>query len=288
MDFDVFLARCWDDHATDPPGVAERLQLHGPALLSQAAQIVPLANLVHHVFGQHLGRWQEGIQFQQRLATLPSCPADETTLAALQRFSASLSLASGATDARAALGASDHARISAMAAASLAEHDTARALSLFQEALTAATGLPDSDPCVRALAVAGNNLAGTLAEKTERNADERQLMILAAQTGRRCWALAGGWLEIERAEYRLALTWAHAGDPAQARQHAQHCLQLVQAHGDVALERFFGWEAMACAERAAGDAGAWAQAVLQAETAFADLDESDRGGCQASLDKLRL
>ena len=66
----------------------------------------------------------------------------------------------------------------------------------------------------RALAVAANNLASSLEERSTRSAGERELMILAAQTARHYWGRAGGWLETERAEYRLAMSWVQAGDPA--------------------------------------------------------------------------
>ena len=288
MDFDAFIGQGWDDHVKDAPGVAARLQTDGVALLSEARQIVPLAHLAHHVMGEHLGRWQDGLQFQQQLAALPLCQPGSAEAQALDRFMASLQLASGALDPRSTLSPSDSIRVTAMAAASLAEHHTARALALFQDALAQAdcAALPDTDPCTRALAVSGNNLASTLEEKTSRSAEERSLMILAAQTARRYWAVAGGWLETERAEYRLAMTWLQAGDPMQARAHAQNCLDIVAAHEGAALERVFGWEALARVERAAANATAHVQALSQAESAFAALEPGDQAWCQASLDAL--
>ena len=289
MDFDKFIGQGWDDHVKDSPGVAARLHSEGIALLSDAAQIVPLAQLAHHVMGEHLGRWQEGLQFQQQLAALPLCEPGGAQAQALRRFMASLQLASGAAEDVATLGASDRIRVTAMAAASLCEHDTARAMQLFQNALAQAdaAALPDSDPVNRALAISANNLASALEEKAQHSAEERALMILAAQTARRYWAIAGGWLEIERAEYRLAMTWLKAGDPAQARHHALQCLQVIEAHDAPALERLFGFEALGLSQRAAGDNGGHAQALAQAEAAFAALAEADRGWCQATLDKLR-
>ena len=120
------------------------------------------------------------------------------------------------------------------------------------------------------------------------SADEVALIILAAQTGRRFWGQAGGWLETERAEYRLAMTWLQAGDGAQARHHAQACLDIVQKEAAPALERFFAHEAMALVARAANGADAvdTVAAVAQARAALAELDEDDRGWCRPSLDKL--
>lgn len=289
MDFDTFIGKGWDQHIKDSPGVAARLQAEGIALLTDAKQIVPLAHLAHHVMGEHLGRWQVGLQFQQRLAALPLCQPGSAQALALRRFMASLQLASGAVDERATLSASDAIRVTAMAASSLAEQDTARALALFQDALARAdsAALPATDPFNRALAISGNSLAGTLEEKTSRSAEERSLMILAAQTARRYWAIAGGWLEIERAEYRLAMSWLQAGDALQARQHAQNCLVISEANDAPALERFFAWEALGRVDRSTGHTSGHALALVQAEAAFVALEEADRGWCQASLDKLR-
>ena len=180
-------------------------------------------------------------------------------------------------------------RLTALAANNLAEHDAARAAALLEEAVVMAetAGLPEKDPFHRALAVAGNNIAATLEEKSTLSADDRGLMILAAQTGRRHWAIAGTWLETERAEYRLAMSWLKAGDMRQARQHAQNCLEIVHTNEDVALEAFFGWEALGVVERKAGNATGYGHALVQAEKAFERLTQSDQSWVRASLDKLK-
>jgi hypothetical protein len=288
MDFDSFLNQAWDEHATDAAGVAERLAVSGPSLVTDEAQIAPLGNLVHHVYGEHLGRWAEGLALLRRLATHAACSPGGAARAALARFQASLALCEGSADERAAMSASDRIRVTALAAANLAERDTPRASVLFGAALAEAerAGLDAADPANRALAVTANNLACTLEEKTRRSPAERALMITAAQAARRFWAVAGTWLETERAEYRLAMTWLQAGDPALARHHAQQCLAIVQANGSVPLERFFASEALALAEAADGNTAGRAAALAQAREAFAALDEADQGWCRASLDKL--
>ena len=289
MDFDAFIDQAWTDHATDAAAVASRLQAQGRVLVSQGAQLAAMAHLAHHVFGSHLARWQQGIQFQQQLLALPCCAEGGTEAQTLGRHISALRLAGGLGDDRPGMGASERIRLTAMAANNLAEHDAARAAALLEEALAMAetAGLPESDPFHRALAVAGNNTAGTLEDKPTLSAEEKRLMILAAQAGRRHWAIAGTWLETERAEYRLSMSWRKAGDTAQARQHAQNCLQIVRAHDDVALEAFFGWEALGLVERDAGNGAGHAHAVAQAEAAFTRLADADKGWCQASLDKLR-
>ena len=287
MDYDSFIDQAWAEHATDPAAVAARLQAQGLPQVTEAARIVPMAHLAHHVLGQHLGHWQDALQVQQQLAALPCCPADGDVPAALRRFSSSLALAAGQDD-RAAMAASDRVRVTVMAAASLAEHDTARASALLHEAVgdTQAAALPDSDPGIRALAANANNIAGALEEKAQLSPAERELMIEAAQVAGRFWQRAGTWLEHERAEYRLALVWLRAGDPALARQHAQQCLDIVAAQQGPALEQFFGWVALGRVERAAGNTAGQTAAQAQAEAAFAGLSEGDKGWCRASLDLL--
>jgi hypothetical protein len=284
-DFDALLQQAWVRHADDPAAVAEMLAGDALAAVGCAANVGALAAIVHHVYGEHLARWDAGIELLQTLGRHPA--ADDDSRAALRRCLASLALCAGRADERAALGRSDRIRVAAMAAANLALHDTARALRWLQEAQAEATALDDTDPAIRALAVAGNNIACALEEKSSRSAAERELMILAATTGRVFWERAGTWLETERAEYRLAMTWLQAGDAAQARRHALACRALVQANAGAALEHFFAGEALARAEHAAGNAEALAAAVHEAESRFAQLDEDDRGFCEPTLDELQ-
>jgi hypothetical protein len=285
MDFDSFLDQAWTDHAEHAAAVAERLAEPGQALLQKEDQVVALAHLAQHVHGQHLGRWDEGLAFQQRLAALPLVATGSSTAQSLQRFSAMFKLAGGLGDERAGLDASDAARITAMTAAALGLHDSTRARALLEEAMATvkARALPDADPAVRALAMAGNNLAGSLEDKPVRSEAERALMILAAETGREFWGRAGTWLETERAEYRLAKTWLKAGDAARAHRHARQCLQIVQTHGKVALEHYFGLEVLALAQRAAGDTEAGAATLAEMRMAFDALEESDKGWCRPTL-----
>ncbi len=288
MDFDSFIAQAWDDHANDAAAVAARLDAQATDLVTQEAQIAPLAHLAHHVFGEHLGQWQQGLRFQRGLARMPLCDAAGSSGQAVRRFVASLQLAGGLQDTRGALDTGDRIRVTALAGASLAERDTVRAGALLQEAVAEAEAaqLADADPCHRTLAAVGNNLASALETKTTRTPAERDLMIQAAQIGRRFWGLAGTWLEVERAEYRLAMSWLKAGDAVRARRHAQACLEGVQDNGGAALEQFFAWEALARVEQATGNPSGHAQALLRCRDAFAGLAASDQAWCQASLDAL--
>ena len=285
MDFQDWLGKAWDAHADDAAGVASRVVAEGLPLAASGDDVAALARLAHHVYGEHLARWVDGRAVLAQLRAHAHGAAAEPTLRVLD---ASLALAGGLDDARPALTRSARIRVTAQAAGSLVEHAPERAARLLREAAADAeeAALADDDPACRALAVAGNNMACALEGRRARGDDERTLMILAAQTAREYWGRAGTWLETERAEYRLAQTWRHAGDLAQARRHAQACLEIVRAHGSPALEAFFGWEVLGLVERDAGNATGHAHALVQARAAFAGLDAGDRGWCQASLDAL--
>ena len=289
MDFNTAMDQAWNDHADDPQGVTARwpaLQ----ALATDEPQIERLAGLMHHVHGAHLGEWQRGAAALQPLRALRAYRDDGPSGATLRRALASLAACAGAPASGDALSTSDRIRVGAMVVENLAAREPARAMGLLRETLAAAqrSGLPDNDPMHRAVAVASHNLACALEETTDRSADERALMILAAQASREHWERAGTWLEVERAEYRLAMTWLQAGNPAQARRHAQACLDIVAANDGAALERLFGWEALGLVERAAGDAAGHAHALAMARAAFAELSADDQGWCAESIDKLAI
>ncbi|MDE2370129.1 MAG: hypothetical protein KGN16_14260 [Burkholderiales bacterium] len=284
MDFDDRIARAWQAHSSDPAGVAAGLLEAGTADAVDARRIGALARLGHHVLGEHLGRWAEGHAWIERLLALPAC--DAATAAALRGLGASLLLARGSGDPRPTLAPGERVRVAALAAAALAPHDAPRALALLQDALAEAPTLADSDPAQRAVAVAANNLACTLEDRRPRSAAERELMLAAAQAARRHWALAGGWLEVERAEYRLASIWLAAGDAVAALRHAERCLQTVVDHEGPAFERFHAWIIVGRAAHAAGRGERHGQARTGARLAWEALSADDRAGTRAELDSL--
>ena len=98
--------------------------------------------------------------------------------------------------------------------------------------------------------------------------------------------IVGGVLPPPGATMFDAMTWLQAGDLAQARTHAQTCLEIVRAHDGPALERLFGWEALGTVEKAAGNLTGRDTALAQARAAFAELEDGDKAWCAESLDKL--
>lgn len=290
MDFDSFLDQAWNDHATQPAAVAARLQPEGLPLVQTDEQVAQLAFLAQHVQGLHLGRWGEALALQQALAALPVVAAGGPTAQALQRHRRALRLAAGEPGVLPAdTPPAERARHEALAGALLTYTDAPRASALLGQAETACAALPDADPAVRALAVNANNTAGHLHDETTLSPAQVALMLQAAHQARRAWARAGTWLEVERADYRLALCCLRAGALAEARAHAQACLATVQAQEPPApaLEFFFAWEALARVAVAAGDEATRAAAVAAAAAAFAQLSAADQAWCAATLQALQ-
>jgi hypothetical protein len=286
MDFDTWMAEAWNRHAEAPAAVLADIAGTGAALATDDAAVGRLLHLAHHVAGAHPTAAADraaGRALLARLATLPS--AGDTARASAALYDRALALTGGDASASAGLPPAQAVRVAALAAANLAEHEPARAGALLEQAVATAQAhpLPDTDPAVRALAVAGNNIASALHELPARDATTTALMLQAAGVGLVFWRRAGTWLEEERAHHRLAVCAAAAGDAALAREHAQACAAIVAREGDVALEAFFAHEAAALAEAAAGDSTARAQAVARARAAFERLDADDQAWCRATL-----
>ena len=89
MNFTEFTTQAWDEHANHPAAVAQRLATEGLGLVSQPTHVAALAHLVHHVFGEHLGRWDDGLAALQALAAHPAAAADAPAAQAVQRCQAS-------------------------------------------------------------------------------------------------------------------------------------------------------------------------------------------------------
>lgn len=229
MDFNAFIESAWNDHAESPQAVADRLlaTVHD----AQARErVAPLARLVTHVFGEHLGQWHRGIDVLESLRSAPASDGNAGVERTLAQCVATLGYAGGDPAAVDALALED--RIAALAGAGAALSGRAQfkaALVAFDAAMTAAqAGLPPGSPAIRALAVGGNNLAAALEEKSDRDPTEKRGMVAAARAGLQYWKLAGTWLEEQRAEYRLARSLLQ-GRVKRVRRWRPHALVSMSA-----------------------------------------------------------
>jgi len=171
-------------------------------------------------------------------------------------------------------------------ASALVSRDPARAQAYFKRALEAAPGLAKEDPAHKTLATTANNIAYALETQDGRNEAETELMLLAARAARTHWEIAGGWLEVERAEYRLAKSYLKAGLAQKSREHAQACLRIVAVQRADALEVFYAHEALALAELSLGNRDPAQRSLATARASFAALGEEDRNWVRPDLDLL--
>ncbi len=294
MSFSDWLGQSWDRHATDAQGVFETLD-HGAALASTGADLVGLVGLITHVAGEHLGHFDDVDRLLGGLRTHPAFDPAGPEAGAVHRGLAALACMRGDADAEhrwlslsptpGVPAGSDLARVRLLASAFLAGRGRfAEAGRLLEAALQAASYGPDKvDPVSRALAVMGNNLASSLEEQPGRDAEADAFMVRAAEVGRQYWEIAGTWLHVERAEYRLSRSLCHAGRAGEAAAHARLCLEVCAANDAPAEERFYGSEALALALVAGGDL-AGARAAREAMAGLLGQVPADWAEwCQGSL-----
>ena len=291
MGLDELLQAGWADHSDAPQAVADQL---AAALqrVNTAEQATSFARLLVHVYGEHLGQWQQGIELLEKLVQhMAGSGSTEAADATLQQGIASLRYASGDDDSAALRGLTTTQRVSALtvaASALAARGNTTRAIAAFDDALqTANAGLPEGSPALRSVAVAGNNLASTLEGKADRLPNETQAMLVCAEAALKYWQLAGTWLEVERAEYRLARSLLQADRARDAVGAAQRCVDLCLGNGAPAFELFFGYAVLGIAQRAVGQADAALHSRTAALAQWEAVPEADRSWCQSDLDELK-
>ena len=112
-------------------------------------------------------------------------------------------------------------------------------------------------------------------------------MVGAARAALRFWTLAGGWLEHERAHYRLARSLLQAGDAIAAARSAQDGIEVCQRHDAPAFELFFLHAVRGIALRAAGDISGFETSRRRAQELHAEVAQGERLWCAAELRELR-
>jgi hypothetical protein len=287
MNFDQFLEQAWSEHGDNAYAVGEQLK-SARALLTQSSQVPGLARILVHVFGEHLGDWSSAQRELTQLQQHPLCESDATAGSSARVAQAALSLAQGVVPRGEKL--TDEERVRALSSASaicLGREELGNASDLFELCLKLVALLPaGSTGFQRPLAVAANNLACALGELALRSEEQDAQMIRAAQTARQYWALAGTWLETQRADYVLAKSHLRAGHLPAAASHAVDCLNLCRANGAPPFELFFAHEIAALTAKALGYGAAFEAARQSALQAFDALDAHDQAAFQAERNAL--
>lgn len=282
MDFNTYLNQSWNNHAVKTSDVMQSLS-EGIKLVSESSHIPQLAGLITHVAGEHLGEFHAGSELLTQLENLGF--NNDETRAALKRSQAILSYTQDQNFLISGFSSSDQIRITATSASALLGlNKITNAIEAFNKSLQLGEFLDVKDPANRALAIAGNNLASTLEEKSSLSDQEIDLMIAAARAGRKYWEIAGSWLETERAEYRLSQSYLKAGDYINSIKHANLCLTICEKNQAGPLEFFFAYEAIACVEKAMNQP---LRSLPQMEKFFAELSEDDKSWCETSLTKFK-
>jgi hypothetical protein len=289
MDFNAYLNRAWTDHGKDPEATAESLD-SGLALCRSSDDVSSLVQLTSHLYSEHLRRFTEGERKLRDIGKsefVKGTPAEFTVVRAIAAFR----LCEGTLDPlqdRMGLTPGDLARALAIATSALAVRDSDRAEIYLQQALELATSLEltKSDGIARSLAVAGNNSAASLEELPTLTEKQKNLMLLAAETARKFWEIAGTWLEIERAEVRWALSCLKAELFEESRSHARRAIAICEANQAPDLEYFLAYEALARIEKTEAT-NAFPSAVLVAEDWFLKISPDENDWAQTLLNNLK-
>lgn len=279
--FKEYLANAWSTHETDSKKIADEFKLNFN-LMDSEDDVMSMAALIVHVCGEHLGNWEQGIDLLKKLKNNAPIKDKEQ----MKRYVAILNLGNNPNISIEEFSPSDQIRIYSGTSSALANLGGLKnAEKLFDKAAGLAVSLTKEDPANKALAIAGNNIAGTLEEKTERKPHEVEFMIRAATTARKYWEIAGTWMEVERAEYRLSQSYLKAGEFSKSLEHAEKCLAIINENGDVALELFFAYEALTLANKASNNEIGLKSSIYGMEMAFDKLGDSDKSWCKEILEK---
>ena len=289
MSFDQFVQKAWRDHGHDVKGVAARLR-GAREWMTEPAHVAPLTRLIVHVFGEHLGDWDGAQRELQRLGQHALSQHDDAARSALRVAYGALTCAQGKSLPSAGLTTEE--RVSALcsgSAVALGRNELHQGSELFDAALALVQlGTPGASSFYRPLAVAANNLASALGEMVGRSPAQNAQMLRAAQVSRVYWEKAGGWLEIERAEYLLAKSNLRAGQTSLARPHAIACLSICQVNQAPDFELFFAHEMLATVARALNQREECDREMAQAAAVFARLSADDQAACKGDLDALMV
>lgn len=270
-------------HADDTPQAAALLE-QAAALATEPteaqADLNALLRACEHVL---LGHLDDGARLVRLLDTLPSAAA---------RARAAIALAAGTVPEPLSwqdLAPAEQVRAHYNAALALSRRRDFAGMRTLMRAAEALAGGDDVAP-QQAWAAVANNIAGDMRfYHRAPDAPHADLMLEAATLARQAWQRAGGWLQVERADWQLAMCAAAAGRGEAALEAARACLAACEAHAGESTpeaddyEFCFAHQALALAALAAADAAQAQQARAQMAARIARLPEADRGYAQQCL-----
>lgn len=281
--------RAFAIHAQDAAGAAALFDQGLPAVLALAdsGALESALRAIEHIGIGHLA---DAAWVRRTMALVAPQQARAPSLAvSMARGEAALALLEGLEPDLALLPPAECVRAHANPALGRARQGDIDGARRLLDLATARAAEADTDPPVRrAIAALANNLASDIRDTlvSPANPAAVALMLEAATRSRAAWTEVGGWLEVERADWLLAMCHASAGQGHEALRHAQATLAACQVHGGDDFEFCFAWQAMAFAALAAQERSA----AQQARAAMAERAErlSDAGDQQYARDQLAL
>ncbi|MBZ5789534.1 hypothetical protein K8353_05370 [Burkholderia contaminans] len=195
------LIQDWQEHTKQPVAVATRLRERLTLPMGEQ-DLVELAALVTHVFGEHLGDWEAGMDALERLVDAhDDAPAD-----ARRRIDRQRAVLEKSQDVQASLDrfdADDRIYITALALPAITlQQSVAEAEAAFAEAMH----LLASSDCRehrRLFGIVTANLVCDLLERSALSAARRRLLILLAEKSHAIWLQDGDETDREKAAFRL-------------------------------------------------------------------------------------
>lgn len=270
------LQELWRRHA----GEAEAVWAGAVSMAARCdgAEVPAVVALLVHVGAEHLRRDADVSAaldaVERRFAGNPAVARARLALAAV---------ADGSIGVLSALSPEDEARAASVVAGLAGDRGLDALAAAAVARMTQLAGkLPSSGDALRAVASAGNNLAVVLEQRASRTPEADGALRAAALLARTTWERAGTWVEVERAEYRLAMTHLALGDPQAAVAHAETCLAMCRGNGGDPGELAFACAAVgrACAAagatRRAREALTWGRALVDAPDFPAELRDAAR------------
>jgi len=127
----------------------------------------------------------------------------------------------------------------------------------------------------RRIAVELFNETWALLERPDRGAEEDLRMLHAAHASRFHWGEIGEPVNLARGEWQCSRVYAVLGRAEPARFHAERCLELCEANGIGDFDLAYAYEALARAERLAGDEEAVRRHLDDARAAATRIAEAE-------------
>jgi len=282
-----FIEQAWNDHVDDLAGVTSRLD-QGLSLLDRfPEQLGDFLQLAEHVHLAHHGNPDALQAVLDRVTPVLAVQVDAKPFADRARLAMKLLRDEACGEPLLPTPAVVRAH-GAAACGFIARGEFPKARRLLQSATSLArdAAVAIRTDAKKALAASCNNAATVLLD-LPRSPEVDALMFEAAALSRSTWGEIGTWLNVERAEYLLALCASAVGDGPRAVEHAQLCESICETNSADAFEIFFAREAMAKPLLTSGDRHAADKDSQRMQALLMQIaDEGQRAQASSTLDKL--